>query len=140
MAIRTFRKGNAVVNAELMGNEVMVVSTVKGVEAASVICSIDEWITRLEMLTSIGFKEVVKNEKVSAPKKSAEERKTEKYGDLEHRRHFIEVRNMTCCASGHYFDEKAKAAGKYNPRDPEYKKQRKAFINAWANRVIAAEA
>ena len=149
----TFRKGNATVVAEVLGNEVMVITTVKGVETDSKIYNDVEWNTVLATLKAIGFKEVeVAEKKTSAPKTeeqkkaeraerkvTAEERKTEKYGDLEHRRHFIEVRNSICITAGAYFDKKAKAAGKYNPKDKEYRKQRTNFINAWANAVIAQE-
>ena len=146
-------KGNATITAEAMGTEVMVITTVKGVETDSKIYNDVEWNTVLATLKSIGFKEVKGAEKkTSAPKTeeqkkaeraerkaAAEERKTEKYGDKEHRRHFVEVRNATCITAGAYFDKKAKAAGKYNPKNKEYRKQRTNFINAWANAVIAQE-
>lgn len=146
-------KGNATITAEGLGNEVMVITTVKGVETDSKIYNDVEWNTVLATLKAIGFKEVkVAEKKTSAPKTEeqkkaeraerkvvSEKRKTEKYGDIEHRRHFVKVRNSICCTAGAYFDKKAKEANKYNPKDVEYKKQKKAFINAWANKVIAQE-
>lgn len=146
-------KGNATITVEAMGTEVMVITTVKGVETDSKIYNDVEWNTVLTTLKAIGFKEVkVAEKKTSAPKTeeqkkaeraerkvAAEERKTEKYGDKEHRRHFIEVRNSICITAGAYFDKKAKEANKYTPRDKEYRKQRTAFINKWANAVIAQE-
>lgn len=146
-------KGNATITAEVLGNEVMVITTVKGVETDSKIYGDVEWNTVLTTLKGIGFKEVkVAEKKTSAPKTeeqkkaereerkaAADAKKTEKYGSYEHRCRFIEIRNATCCKASEYFDNKMKAVGKYAPRNPEYKKQRRTFVNAWANRLLAEE-
>lgn len=138
------RKGNATVNYTINGDVISGILTYNGDVTQRFEYTGSQWLAVKASFIAVGFKEVNEKgavnapQKVNKPKKTWEQHLTESFGDKEARRHFIEVRNSICTTAMAYFRKKYSESG-ITLDKAEYKAAEKKFVNAWANRVIAAE-